>query len=99
MQVDSRNGPGIGGRVGLGISCLIEPEVLRCRINALVDVRDLAGGLLAEMHTAGVGLNTRQMRASIGGSGNEAHTRQEHEVLTEANASGIPWPLAVADVP
>ena len=72
---------------------------LRCRVHALVDVQDAAGGRLAEMRTAGVDLNTRQMRAGIGGLGNEVHTRRKHEVLTEVNAHGIPWPLAVADVP
>ena len=75
------------------------PGVLRCRVDALVDVRDVAGGRLAEMRTAGVDLNTRHMRAGICRSGNEAHTRRKHEVFTEVNASGIPWPLAVADVP
>ena len=51
------------------------------------------------MRTAGVDLNTRQMRAGICRSGNEAHKRRKHGVFTEVDASGIPWPLAVADVP
>ena len=89
----------MGGTVRLGISGCIEPGVLRCRVDALVDVRDVAGGRLAEMRTAGVDLNTRQMRAGICRSGNEAHKRRKHGVFTEVNASGIPWPLAVADVP
>ena len=99
IKVKSHNGPGMGGTVRLGISGCIEPGVLRCRVDALVDVRDVAGGRLAEMRTAGVDLNTRQMRAGICRSGNEAHKWRKHGVFTEVNASGIPWPLAVADVP
>ena len=62
---DPRNRPGMGGRAGLGISCL-EPGFLRGVLGFSVDVRDVAGGRLAEMRTAGVGLNTRQMGAGIG---------------------------------
>ena len=53
IKVKSHNGPGpgMGGTVRLGISGCIEPGVLRCRVDALVDVRDVAGGRLAEMRT------------------------------------------------
>ena len=83
IEVKSRDGPGMGGTVGLGISGRIEPGVLRCRVGALVDVWDVAGGLLAEMRTAGVGLNTRQMRPGIGGSENEAQRQRNHEIKAE----------------
>ena len=74
IEVKSRDGPGTGGTVGLGISGCIEPGVLRCRVDALVDVRDVAGGRLAEMRTAGVDLNTPELTDMA-----KARLRQGHE--------------------
>ena len=64
----------MGGTVRLGISGCIEPGVLRCRVDALVDVRDVAGGRLAEMRTAGVDLNTPELTDMA-----KARLRQGHE--------------------
>ena len=74
IEVKSHNGPGMGGTVRLGISGCIEPGVLRCRVDALVDVRDVAGGRLAEMRTAGVDLNTPELTDMA-----KARLRQGHE--------------------
>ena len=74
IEVKSCDGPRIGGRAGLGVSCLIELGVLRGRVNALIDERDVAGGCLAEMRTAGVDLNTQELRNMA-----NAHLRQRHE--------------------
>ena len=45
-----------------------------CRVDALVDVRDAAGGRLAEMRTAGVDLNTPELTDMA-----KARLRQGHE--------------------
>ena len=79
---------------------VLPPSIDVLLSNALVDVQDVAGGLLAEMCTAGVGLNTSRMRASIVGSGNEVQRQRNHDVLKDINASGIPciWSLAMANI-
>ena len=76
IEVKSRDGPGMGGTVGLGISGCIEPGVLRCRVDALVNVWDVAGGRLAEMRTSGLGvdLNTPELTDMA-----KARLRQGHE--------------------
>ena len=74
IKVKSHNGPGMGGTVRLGNSGCIEPGVLRCRVDALVDVQDVAGGRLAEMRTAGVDLNTPELTDMA-----KARLRQGHE--------------------
>ena len=62
-----------------------------------VNVQDVAGGCLAEVRTgtAGVGLNTRQMRAGIGGPGKRARGEILSPIVKQVKASGIPRSLAM----